>query len=289
MTYTVLNAPATRMFTVEGHRLAYDVRGGDGDRVVVLVPGLLMTRRMQWPLADALAAVGVRVVTLDPLGFGESDRPVDYCAYSMPIFARQIVALLDELGVDQAVVGGTSAGANITLATAAAAPERLHGIIVESPVLDRAMLACAIGVAPLLAVLTYGRPLYRLLSCRTSRMRRGRSFLGDLLLDWISQDAEASAAAIQGIIYGGPKLARNVRSGIQARALVLGHRFDPVHPIKDDRGLVDELPDARFLQTRSILELRRNPARLVPQISAFLADCWPESSTADPGRAAVTA
>lgn len=261
----------TRTFTVDGHQLVYDVRGA-GEGTVVLIPALLMTRRMQWPLADELAARGHRVVTMDPLGFGASDRPADYCAYSMPIFARQVVAMLDELGVDRAVVGGTSAGANITLAAAALAPERLNGIIVESPVLDQAMLACAVGLTPLLLALTYGRPLYRLLARRAEQMRPPRYLPGDLVREWLSQDPAGSAAAIQGIIYGGAKLSRDERCRIPTRALVLGHRYDPVHPLKDDLGLVDELSDARFLQTRSILELRTKPQRLAPAIAGFVAE-----------------
>lgn len=262
----------TRTFTVDGHRLAYDVRG-EGERTVVLVPGLLMTRRMQWPLAVELAAAGLRVVTLDPLGSGESDRPADYCRYGMPIFARHVVALLDELGVERAVVGGTSAGANITLATAALAPDRLRGIIVESPVLDRAMAFCAVAVTPALVCWTYGLPLARLLARGAMRARRGRGFVRDLLLDWFGQDPAVNAAVLQGIIYAGPKLGRDVRSSIGAKALVIGHRRDPVHPMKDDLALVDELPDARFLQARSILELRQRPQRLAPSIAAFVEEC----------------
>lgn len=48
---------------------------GSGERWVVLLPGLLMPRRMQQPLARAMAAEGLHVVTLDLLGHGRSDRP----------------------------------------------------------------------------------------------------------------------------------------------------------------------------------------------------------------------
>jgi len=40
----------------------------------------------------------------------------------MQRFAEQVVALLDHLEVEQAVVGGTSLGANVALETAALAP-----------------------------------------------------------------------------------------------------------------------------------------------------------------------
>ena len=60
--------------------------------------------------------------TLDLLGHGRSDRPADPLVYSMTAFAEQVVALLDHLGPTQAVIGGTSLGANVSLEVADAAP-----------------------------------------------------------------------------------------------------------------------------------------------------------------------
>jgi pimeloyl-ACP methyl ester carboxylesterase len=50
---------------------------GSGESWVVLLHGQLMPRRMHQPLARALAAEGLHVVTLDLLGHGRSDRPAD--------------------------------------------------------------------------------------------------------------------------------------------------------------------------------------------------------------------
>lgn len=53
---------------------------------------------------------------------------------------RRVVALLDHLDIDEAVVGGTSLGANVTLEVAVAAPERCRGLVVEMPVLDNGIV-----------------------------------------------------------------------------------------------------------------------------------------------------
>src|ERR671910_388902 len=150
-------------FTYEGRRLHYRVYG-TGPRVTVLVHGLLLTQRMHVPLARALAARGSRVVTLDLYGHGRSDRPPDMWRYGMGFFARDVVALLDHLELDEAVVGGTSLGANVTLEVASAAPERLRGMVLEMPVLDNALLACAVAFTPLMVALTAGEPLMKGLS-----------------------------------------------------------------------------------------------------------------------------
>src|SRR5881397_3307960 len=132
-----------------GQRLAYDIYG-EGSRNLVLLPGLLLPRWMHDPLARDLAGRGNRVITFDLLGHGESDKPRDMWRYSMPIFGRQVVALLDHLEIDEAVIGGTSLGANTTLEVASLAPARLRGMVLEMPVLDNALLGCAIAFTPLL-------------------------------------------------------------------------------------------------------------------------------------------
>src|SRR5205085_4987202 len=111
----------------DGHRLVYDDYGS-GPRPFVLLPGLLLPRSMHRPLAQALAERGNRVITLDFLGHGESDRPRDMWRYSMPLLGAQTVALMDHLELDEAVVGGTSLGANVTLEAAALAPKRMRGL-----------------------------------------------------------------------------------------------------------------------------------------------------------------
>ena len=170
-------------FTYEGRRLAYRVYG-DGTRVTVLLHGLLLSQRMHVRLARALAERGDRVVTLDLYGHGRSDRPPDMWRYSMGFFARDVIALLDHLEVDEAVVGGTSLGANTTLEVASAAPERLRGMVLEMPVLDNALLACAVAFTPLMVALTVGEPLMTGLSRVTRMIPDARGpWAANLLLD----------------------------------------------------------------------------------------------------------
>src|SRR2546430_17244818 len=97
-------------FTYEGYRLSYD-EYGSGDRPLVLIHGLLMNKHMFERLGPVLAEAGHRVIALDLLGHGSSDRPEDLQRYSMPLFAYQVVALLDHLELQSAVLRGTPPGA----------------------------------------------------------------------------------------------------------------------------------------------------------------------------------
>src|SRR5258706_7097620 len=149
---------ALSSFRYAGCRLAY-TEYGEGPRTIVLLHGLLLSQRMHEPLASALAAQGNRVITLDLLGHGASDRPRDMWRYTMPLFAEQVVALLDHLGVDEAVVGGTSLGANVTLEVAQLDASRLRAMVIEMPVLDNALIAGALAFTPLMLALTYAEPV----------------------------------------------------------------------------------------------------------------------------------
>jgi len=266
-------------FPYGDYKLAYTIHG-KGPRTTILMPGLLLSQKMQTPLATDLAAHGNRVVTFDFLGHGASDRPQEMWRYSIAEFARQALALLDHLELEQAVVGGTSLGANATLELSAVAPERLRGMLIEMPVLDNAIPACAAAFTPLLFALTFGEPAMKLLA-RGARSvpRQLVPFTAELVLDWVAQDPGPSGAVLQGILFGRTAPERSVRQTFQAPALVIGHPRDPVHPFSDADQLAAELPNARLIDANSIIELRVKPARLTAKIAEFVEECWDGSGS----------
>jgi pimeloyl-ACP methyl ester carboxylesterase len=266
----------THEFDYEGYRLVYDDYGS-GDRVVLLLPGLLFSRRMHRPLAETLADRGHRVLCLDLLAHGDSDRPPEMWNYSMAIFGAQAVALLEHLDIPKAVVGGTSLGANVTLEVAAAAPDRVKGMLIEMPVLDNALLGCALAFTPLLVTLTFGAPLVRLVGRAAGAVPRGTTHLSDMLLDWASQDPKPSASVLQGLFFGRVAPPSEERRQMKSPTLVIGHYRDPVHPFSDSDMLVRELPKARLVEASSILELRLTPERLTNEIVRFVDDCFAPS------------
>ena len=261
-------------FVHHGHQLAY-TSYGEGPRTCVLVHGLLLSQKMHIPLAKTLARRGNRVVTIDLLGHGQSDRPRDMTQYGMWMFADQIVALLDHLEVDEAVVFGTSLGANAALEMAARSPDRLRGMVIEMPVLDNALLACAIAFTPVMVMLTFGEPVMRVVQrvARAIPTRRGPLF-ADVALDWVRQDPGPSAAVMHGLFFNRTGPPKAERETLDVPALVIGHQRDPIHPFSDSDALVAELPDARLVEASSILELRTSPERLTGEIGDFLDTCW---------------
>jgi pimeloyl-ACP methyl ester carboxylesterase len=198
-----------------------------------------------------------------------------------------VVALLDHLEIAEAAVMGTSLGANTTLEVASLAPDRLRGMVIEMPVLDNALLGCAVAFTPLLLGLTFGAPVMRTVA-RAARLVPARRlpWQVDILLDWIRQDPEPGAAVVQGLFFGRTAPHRDERRTFEAPTLVIGHRHDIIHPFSDAGMLADELPNGRLLQANSIVELRLAPDRLTDEIAAFLDECWkPRAASAARRRA----
>jgi pimeloyl-ACP methyl ester carboxylesterase len=263
-------------FFHDDHRLEY-TEYGSGERWVVLVHGQLMPRRMHEPLARKLAGGGAHVLTLDLLGHGRSDRPTDPLLYSMTDFGEQVVALLDERGIEQAVIGGTSLGANVSLEVAAAAPERVRGLLLEMPVLDNAVEAGIVAFAPLLFVSRLFPFVVTGLRMVTRAVPRGIvPFWVGIGLDTCDQRPAAVAAAVHGIFFGRIAPPTRVRTTLDVPTMVVGHPRDPIHPAADAEMLADEIPGARFVEAKSILEWRAHPERLDRLAMEFVDQCWDE-------------
>jgi pimeloyl-ACP methyl ester carboxylesterase len=292
-------------FKLDGQRLAYTEYGGGpaavttaggrgrtarsargADRPLILLHGLLLSQEMHRPLAEDLAARGNRVITLDLLGHGRSDRPRDLWRYSMAGYGQEVLALMDHLEIEQAAVMGTSLGANAALEAAAQAPERLRGLVIEMPVLDNGLLASALAFTPLLVALTFGEPVMKVVA-RAARAvpRKLLPHYGNVVLDLIRQEPGPGGALMQGLFFGRIAPPRSERSTFAVPTLILGHGRDPVHPFSDAGMLAREMPNARLVEAESLVELRLRPERLTNEIAGFLDEVWRGSKPARRGAA----
>jgi pimeloyl-ACP methyl ester carboxylesterase len=255
------------------YRLAYEVYGS-GDRVLVWLHGLLLDANLSRGLARRLAAQGNRVVLLDLLGHGRSDKPRHAGLHRMDLHVKQVLCLLDELGVDQVVLGGVSLGTNVSLLTTVEAPERVRGLILEMPVLEGAAPAAALVFLPLLLGVHYTRAALRLVSRAASRLPLPGLGPFDSFISAARSDPAEIAAVLHGVLLGPIAPTIEQRRSITAPALVLGHGIDLIHSFADAVSLARQLPDARLIRTRTFAELWVSPARLTAEISEFLDRVW---------------
>jgi len=113
-----------------GYTIGYEDAGAGP--AIVLIPGATMSAA-DWRDAgyvDRLAA-DHRVVSVDPLGLGLSDKPHDPHAYGWPGVAADVVAVMDACGIDRAVAWGYSRGGGLATAVAAGYPDRVAALIIH--------------------------------------------------------------------------------------------------------------------------------------------------------------
>jgi pimeloyl-ACP methyl ester carboxylesterase len=103
---------------------------------VVLLHGLTATHRYVVMGSKALDRSGHRVIAYDARGHGRSDPAPSPDAYDYDDLAADLERVMDERGVERAVLAGASMGAHTLLRFALDRPERVAGLVVITPAYD---------------------------------------------------------------------------------------------------------------------------------------------------------
>ncbi|ACO47480.1 alpha/beta hydrolase [Deinococcus deserti] len=123
------------MLDVNGARIHY-VSQGAGTPMLLLhgypLSGELFARNR-----DALAAAGFRVITIDHRGYGQSTAPASNPG-NLQTYAADALAVMDQLNVPKAIVGGMSMGGPIAFEMWRTAPERFSGLILINTIANPA-------------------------------------------------------------------------------------------------------------------------------------------------------
>lgn len=237
---------------------------------VVLLHGLLFSSR----LFDRLAArvTGYRVLLLELHGHGRSAKPTDPARYSWAEFDADLMAFLDHLGIERAVVGGLSLGANATLFSATHHPERMAGLLFEMPVLDQGHAFANPTFTAMARAYGLLGPAGRMAAGAMRRLPVPRR-LPEMaaLRDVAGQPPAVVQAVLRGLLAEPPLAAgRADLATLPMPALVIGHRGDPLHPLADSEHLARHLPAAELVVASSILEHRIRVAALANHVERFL-------------------
>lgn len=117
--------------TVQGanHRISYLRWGSNTDKVFVWLPGSLLSAYDFYPFAESLVKAGYCVLSVDHYGHGLTtipDRDLDFWD-----FADDLAAVMDELQIKNAVVGGFSRGGYLATAFYDKYPDRVNALVLE--------------------------------------------------------------------------------------------------------------------------------------------------------------
>lgn len=120
---------AVRYHTVGGHRVAYYEAGPPGAPVVMLIPTLRWDAH-SWAQNVPALSLSHRVIAIDPLGTGRSDKPrIDF---KMSTWTDSFADFLREKGIDRAVFVGTEMGGALAVQMALDHPQYVRAIVVAA-------------------------------------------------------------------------------------------------------------------------------------------------------------
>jgi pimeloyl-ACP methyl ester carboxylesterase len=116
----------------QGVHVFYEVYGDSSDTVCMLPPWALMTSRF-WRFQIPYLARHFRVIAIDPRGNGRSDRPPQRESYSRAAHVRDVIAVLDAVGVESAMMISASPRAALLLALCVEHPDRVRAAVFITP------------------------------------------------------------------------------------------------------------------------------------------------------------
>ncbi|HEY1077269.1 MAG TPA: alpha/beta hydrolase [Fontimonas sp.] len=262
------------------YRLAYEVYGPDDGVPIILLHGILLNTHCNRDIAGWLSAEGYRVILLDLLGHGRSDKPLKASEHRVDFYAEQVLGLMDHLDIERAVLGGLSLGAITALTVACVSPHRVRALLLEMPVAESGVPVAALTLVPLMLLVHYARPAWRLLARALRALPDTRYALLNSAIQAGAVEPEVIRAVLHGVLVGPIVPSVRRRQHVHQPALVIGHAGDPLHALADAKALRRHLPNAEVMVARSILELRTRPERLRPRILDFLRSAIASTETA---------
>jgi len=274
---------------VPAGRLNVHQRGTGRD--VVLVHGHPGSAAMMTPLADALVAEGLRVTWYDRMGWGHSSqRPADEAA-NPTAHARDLLALLAALDLEDPVVVGYSYGGGVAMEADRLEPDAIRTLVlvsstgplhehVQASFLARVithplMMRWAFGIESI-ARAAVGPSMDALATPETLDPEMRDTFLATLALPGVPTNwARERNERYQGFTANRP-------AEVTACTRVLHGSDDAIVSIEVARGLANEIPGARFTEVRDAghgLVMARAPW-LAEQIADHATSCEPDTAPA---------
>ena len=232
----------TRINNIE---IAYDDTGSGP--ALVLIHGYPFNRSM-WTEQVSLLKDRFRVVTLDLRGHGETESSTG--ASTMKLMAEDVAALMDELGIERAVVGGLSMGGYVTLAFHQLFPERVEKLVLadtraqadteegKATRAEQVQQILAEGMAGIVNAMLPKLLSPETVSKRPDVVKRVRDMM-------IHTSPEGAAAALRGMAEREDKTER--LSQIKVPTLIVVGKEDPITPVADSQKMHERIAGSQLV------------------------------------------
>lgn len=236
---------------INGNQIAvYDQGSGP---VIVLLHGFGGWQATWQKVQPALQAAGYRTIGIDAIGAGASSRSPHQNDYTTESQARNVLAVLDALGINEATLLGHSYGGRIALQTAILAPERVKriiGIAPESLAKDRPPIAKIVTIPILGYALAFWSTAPSLTGAGLKAVSKRPQWVP------LRQHEYARPVRVQGHLAGqicqssapkdGQKPVPQYYKTISCPVFLIWGDSDPVFAVRTGSTLVQNMPDAHL-------------------------------------------
>jgi pimeloyl-ACP methyl ester carboxylesterase len=255
----VLGDPVRRTAVVGGHVISYLQAGPAHGQPIVLLHGLASDADTWDKAVGPLAAHGLRVLAVDLLGHGRSDKP--HGGYLLDDFAAQLHLLFDELGLTTATLCGHSLGGAIAVHFGYHYPQHVQRLVLVSAgglghEVHLALRAAALPIAPRVMDVAMAPAMRRLY--RSPRLHRALRLTPDNLVNLARAgralgDPDGRAAffaALRGVIAPSGQRGSFLEMRYlaeQVPTLLVWSERDGVIPVAHAHATRDHLPGSRLV------------------------------------------
>lgn len=256
---------------------------------IVLLHGLTATRRYVVMGSRLLERHGYRLISYDARGHGESTAPGDRTAYEYADLVEDLRAILDHLGLESAILAGSSMGAATALAFTLDVPYRVAALVQSTPAYagppepgagsDWDRLADGLERRGVDGFMKAFRPAvdnrWQDSVRRLTRQRLERH-----------RDPRAVADALRVVTRSTPFSGLGDLERVEAPTLVVGSRddADPEHPLAVAEDYVERLPNAELaIERPGRSPLAWRGAQVSRTIAEFIARRAPDLAPSSTG------
>lgn len=261
---------------LDGVRFHYRTAGDEDGVPVFLQHGLGGDVAQPFGLVEP--PPGVRLLAFDCRGHGETRPPGEAATLGFAPFADDLIAVMDHLAIERAVIGGISMGAGIALNAALRYPGRVQGLILARPAwLDGPMPEWAREAYAAIAGLIRrygarrGRDAFRRGALYRDVARLEPATAASLLGQFDRAQAEDGVAVLERLPRDAPLHDLAALAALARPALVLANQRDPIHPYAFGEAVARAIPGARLDEvTSKAIDAGRHARDVRTAIDAFL-------------------
>jgi pimeloyl-ACP methyl ester carboxylesterase len=227
---------------------------------------------------------GVRFIAFDVRGHGETRPLGDVSKLTFATLADDLIALLDHMGIKQAVFGGISLGAAIAVNVALRYPERVLALVlvrpawIDHPLPENVAIYTKIGRLLRESGPSDGLAEFRRTPEFQAMERESPDCAKSLVGQFEHPRAVECAARLERLAGDSPCPDRKEFDNLKVPTLIVGNRQDPIHPWELAKSLSAIIPGASLREiTPKSASLERHTADVQQAIDAFLTQNFPIS------------